>query len=133
MSAKGKDFVDDILTARHKRPQPDQVPADQQEPVAEKSPVRKAEHSKIRKVENSDIRKSEDSNIHKFENDNVRTFENSNSKPKKRGNKEKWARAIVTIEPKQYKKIKRHCLENDMTFQSFVEGLITRYFEEKGR
>ena len=79
------------------------------------------------------VRKSEDSKIKTFENGNVRKFEDSNRATKRRGNKSEWARAVVTIEPKQYKKIKKHCLENDTTFQAFIEGLITHYFEEKGR
>lgn len=126
MSAKGKDFVDDILTARHKRPN-----ADQADPVS--IPSGDDQGGAVRKSENSKTRTFENANIRKFENDNVRTFENSNSKPKKRGNKEGWARAVVTMEPKQYKKIKKHCLENDMTFQSFIERLISEYFESKGR
>lgn len=119
MSAKNKDFVDAILTARHKQPK-----ADQPNPVSVTPDV----------DQNGAVRKSEDSKIRTFDNYNIRTFEHSNSKPKKRGNKDGWARAVVTMEPKQYKKIKKHCLENDMTFQGFIEKLISEYFEnERGK
>ena len=95
--------------------------------------AQQAQGAAVRKSESSKVKTFEDSKKQTFENDNVRTFENSNRPTKKRGNKSEWARAVITIEPKQYKKIKKHCLENDTTFQAFIEGLIAHYFEEKGR
>lgn len=124
MSAKGKDFVDDILTARHKKPDPVSIPS---------GDGQQAQGAAVRKSKGSKVKTFESSNKQTFENDKIRTFEHSNKAAKKRGNKSEWARAVVTIEPKQYKKIKKECLENDTTFQAFIEGLIAHYFEEKGR
>lgn len=106
------------------QPAPVSIPSgdDQQ---AQGATVRKSKHSKVKPFENSKKQT--------FENDDIRTFEHSNKQAKKRGNKSEWARAVVTIEPKQYKKIKKECLENDTTFQAFIEGLIAQYFENKGR
>ena len=83
--------------------------------------------------ESDKIRNNEKSNIHTVESDNFRSFEHSNVKSKRRGNKDGWARAVVTIEPKYYKKIKKYCLENDTTFQGFIESLLAEHFEKMNK
>jgi hypothetical protein len=41
-----------------------------------------------------------------------------------------FKKAVVRIEPGKYQEIKRYCLDNGMTFQGFVEGLISEHFDK---
>lgn len=98
--------------------------------TAQEHPPTEPQDMPANSFESTSIRNVEHSNVRTFENNNISKVELSNNRPGRRGNKDGWARAIVTIEPKKYKRIKRYCLENDTTFQGFIESLISEHFEK---
>lgn len=124
MSAKGKDFVDDILTARHKRPDPVSVTSgdDQQGQEVDRS----GSHGV-----NAASRQGGNAPRSQGVTESVRQ---GAKEPRSQGvKKDNRIKASIRLKPELYKRIKKHCIDKDIDFQGFIEGLISEYFESKGR